>query len=79
MKDKKLLELLENYFSFNEKEEIKDYIFTNFDKINKNDLKKIILSLLDKNIFFNADIGKFQEIIKNIDNKNWLDDESNYI
>ena len=41
MKDKKLLELLENYFSFNEKEEIKDYIFSNFEKISKNDLKNI--------------------------------------
>ena len=79
MKDKKLLELLENYFSFNEKEEIKDYIFSNFEKISKNDLKNIILSLLDKNIFFYADIKHYQEIIKNIDNKNWLDDESNYM
>ena len=79
MKDKKLLELLDNYFSFNEKEEIKDYILANFDKISKNDLKKAILSLLNKNIFFYADIRTYQDIINNIDNKNWLNNESNYI
>lgn len=79
MKNKKLLDLLDNYFSFDEKNNLQEYILTNFDKISQNDLKKTILSLLNKNIFFYADIRKYQDIINNIDNKTWLNNESNYI
>ena len=79
MRDKKLLELLDNYFSFNEKEDVKNYILNNYNKISKNDLKKVILSLLNRSIFECCNCNKYQDVISNIDNLDYMDNEDNYI
>lgn len=79
MKDKKLLELLDNYFLLDEKEEIKDYILANFNKISKNDLKKAILSLLNRNIFLWCNCNRYKDVISNIDNIDYMNNEDNYI
>ena len=79
MRDKKLLELLDNYFSLNEKEDIKNYILNNYNKINKNDLKKVILSLLNRSTFEWCNCNKYKDVISNIDNLDYMDNEDNYI
>ncbi len=79
MRDKKLLELLDNYFLLNEKEDIKKYILNNYNKISKNDLKKVILSLINRSIFEWCNCNKYQDVISNIDNADYMNDEDNYI
>lgn len=79
MKDKKLLDLLDNYLLFNEgeeKEELKQYINNN--DISKEDYKKLSLVLIQKNLFDYIDCNNFKKVINNIDNIDFMNDEDNY-
>lgn len=77
MKDIKLLELLENYFLMNECEELVNYIKRV--EIDESDYKKIILCLAKKDLFNYADCNCYKKLIENIDNEDFMNDESNYI
>ena len=75
MKDKKLLGLLENYIIKIDSGELNEYIRKN--TICSDDLKRVAL-VLSKGTFWDyADVNKAVSIINNIDNIDFMDDESN--
>ena len=75
MKDKKLLGLLENYIIKIDSGELNEYIRKN--TICSEDLKRVAL-VLSKGTFWDyVDVNKAVSIINNIDNIDFMDDESN--
>lgn len=78
MKDKTLLNLLENYL-LDETKDLENYIIKNSDKISKNDYKKLTLVLLKKRFFDYVNCNHYINVIENIDNEEFINDENNYI
>lgn len=75
MKDKKLLGLLENYIIKIDSGELNEYIRKN--TICSDDLKRVAL-VLSKGTFWDCvDVNKAVSIINNVDNIDFMDDESN--
>lgn len=83
MKDKELLRLISEYVEFTNdiqlKNTIYEYIIKNYDNISKEDLKKASLVFLKYDMFDFVNCNKYEQVINNIDNTTWLDDEDNYL
>jgi len=81
MKNKKLLEILVDSLSYdNNYQELEKYIQENYKKLDKEDLLKTILTLTKKDtLFYVSPCYNWEEIIKNIDDTTWLNDEDNYL
>lgn len=75
MKDKELLKLLENYIIKLDSGELNEYIWNN--DICQEDLRRTALVLSKGDFWDYIDTNKAIDIIENIDNIDFLDDENN--
>ncbi len=75
MKDNELLKLLENYIIKLDSGELNEYIWNN--DICLEDLRIVALVLSKGNFWDYVDVNKAVYIINNIDNIDFLNDESN--
>lgn len=75
MKDKELLKLLENYIVKLDSGELNEYILNN--DICQEDLRRTSLVLSKGDFWDYIDVNKAIDIIENIDNIDFLDDENN--
>ena len=75
MQDKKLLELLENFVIKLDNGELNEYIWNNY--ICQGDLRRTALVLSKGDFWDCIDTTKTIDIIENIDNFDFLNDENN--
>ena len=76
MKDKKLLELIDELVFGNGSEALYNYILKN--DIDKHDLKLCALALANYKMFDYIDCRQFTDIIENLDNEEFMDNETNF-
>ena len=78
MKDKILLDLIEDFLLEFDDGELFDYILKN--KIKEEDMKKLALCLAKGFDFWNSiNCNRFKVVIQNIDDISFIDNEDNYL
>lgn len=76
MNNKKLMELLEEHFISNKKNEFVDFIKNT--ELTINDYKKLALVLIQAKLFDYIPIYNYAKVIENIDNEEFMNNEENY-